>query len=79
MKKSVSRYIRERRLSLAASFLNMNFKIRDVASMVGINDPAQFSRLFKEFYGISPKKYQMIHSPSGMNNGSDWPDSITSR
>jgi AraC-like DNA-binding protein len=51
----------------------MNFKICDVASMLGINDPSQFSRLLKEFYGISSKKYQMIHSTSGMVNGSDWP------
>lgn len=60
----VSEYIRERRLTMAASYLKMNFKVSDVCPLVGINDPAQFSRLFKEFYGISPKKYQMIHSPS---------------
>ena len=64
MNKPVSEYICERRLSVAAGYLKMNFKISDVCPLVGINDPAQFSRLFKQFYGISPKKFQMIHSPS---------------
>ncbi len=64
LNKPVSEYICERRLTVAAGYLKMNFKVSDVCPLVGINDPAQFSRLFKEFYGISPKKYQMLHSPS---------------
>ena len=64
LNKSVSEYICDRRLSVAAGYLKMNFKISDVCPLVGVNDPAQFSRIFKRFYGISPKKYQMLHSPS---------------
>lgn len=62
IKKTVSEYILDRRMSLAAGYLKMNFRISDVCPIVGINDPAHFSRLFKRFYGISPKKYQMIYS-----------------
>ena len=64
LNKPVGEYICDRRLSVAAGYLKMNFKISDVCTLVGINDPAQFSRLFKLFYGIPPKKYQMLHSPS---------------
>lgn len=64
LNKTVSDYICDYRLSIAAGYLKMNFKVSDVGPLVGISDPGQFSRLFKNFYGISPKKFQMIHSPS---------------
>lgn len=73
LKKTVTEYIKERRLAIAAGYLKMNFMVSNVCSLVGINDPARFSRLFKQFYGISPKKYQMLHSSSGMIYGTSYP------
>jgi len=31
--------------------------LTDVAFKVGIDNPKYFSRIFKEFYGVSPKEY----------------------
>lgn len=68
-------YINARKMSLASSFIRMNFSINDVATKVGINDPAQFCRLFKKYYGIPPKKYQMMYSANGMIFGADYSQS----
>ncbi|MCD8264370.1 MAG: AraC family transcriptional regulator [Tannerellaceae bacterium] len=31
--------------------------ITEVAEQVGISNPKYFSRVFKEFYGVSPRDY----------------------
>lgn len=59
LNKTVNNYLNERKMTSAALYLRMKYKVGDVGSLVGINDPAQFSRLFKKYYGMSPKKYQM--------------------
>ncbi|WMJ23896.1 AraC family transcriptional regulator [Paludicola sp. MB14-C6] len=65
-------YINNRRMSLASSYLRMNFRINDIGPHVGIEDPAQFCRVFKKYYGISPKKYQMQFASNGMLYGADF-------
>ena len=60
---TVTEYINERKTALAAGYLKMNFKANDVCVLIGIQDPAQFSRLFKKRFGLSPKQYQMKHIP----------------
>lgn len=65
-------YVNNRRMSLASSYLRMNFRISDIAPHVGIEDPAQFCRVFKKYYGISPKKYQMQFASNGMRYGADF-------
>jgi AraC family transcriptional regulator, transcriptional activator of pobA len=59
-------YINERKMSLASNYLRMNVKVSDVCTSVGIGDAAQFSRLFKKYYNLSPKEYQMQYSTNGM-------------
>jgi AraC-type DNA-binding domain-containing proteins len=66
MNKSITEYINSRKTSVAAGYLKMNFTVSDVSNLFGINDIAQFSRLFKKYYGVSPKQYQLQYSPSGM-------------
>lgn len=65
-------YVNNRRMSLASSYLRMNFRISDVCPRVGIEDPAQFCRVFKKYYGMSPKKYQMQFASNGMQYGADF-------
>lgn len=72
MKKSITDYINLRKTAVAAGYLKMNFKVNDICGLVGINDAAQFSRLFKKYYGVSPKKYQMAYSPAGMVSGASY-------
>lgn len=65
-------YINNRRMVLASSYLRMNFRVCDVGPNIGIEDPAQFCRIFKKYYGISPKKYQMEYKTNGMIFGADY-------
>jgi AraC-like DNA-binding protein len=59
--KTVTDYINIKKTAVAASYLKMNFTISDVCNQIAINDVAQFSRLFKKYQGISPKKFQMTY------------------
>lgn len=69
MKMSVIDYINRRKMAVAAGYLKMNFKVRDVCGLVGIDEPSHFTRLFKKYYGLSPKHYQLGYSPEGMVSG----------
>ena len=56
--KSPTEFIRIFRLKQAAALLlSGEYSVTDVAFKVGIDNPKYFSRIFKEFYGVSPKEY----------------------
>lgn len=56
--KSPTEFIRIFRLKHAATLLlSGEHSVTDVAFKVGIDNPKYFSRIFKEFYGVSPKEY----------------------
>lgn len=56
--KSPTEFIRIFRLKRAATLLlSGEHSVTDVAFRVGIDNPKYFSRIFKEFYGVSPKEY----------------------
>lgn len=59
-------YINERKINLACSYLKMNHTVANTARMVGVEEVSQFSRLFKQKVGISPKKYQKAMTGSGV-------------
>lgn len=60
--------IKKIRLEKAKKLLqNTDMKTYEVASAVGINDPAYFSVIFKKHTGMSPKDYKYI-SPVERNN-----------
>ena len=55
-------YINKIRLEKASLLLeNSNHSIIEISEMVGFDDPVYFSKLFKESYQLSPKKYRKIH------------------
>ena len=51
---SLSEYIRNRRLTLAAADIQNGEKIIDVALKYGYESHASFSRAFRKFHGVSP-------------------------
>ena len=52
-------YITRMRMEKAMELLkNANLQIFEVAALVGIDDPAYFSHLFKKYTGLSPKEYK---------------------
>lgn len=59
-KMSVHSYIRKLKIAKARDLLeSTNFNITEVSERIGINSKSYFSKLFKEFYGVSPKNYQI--------------------
>ena len=50
-------YITRVRMSHAAELIEEGYSVAEVASMVGYEDPFNFSKAFKSYYGISPSKY----------------------
>ena len=49
-------YIIQYRLKKSLEMLEKGYKVREVASYVGYNDPYYFSRLFKKHFGLSPSE-----------------------
>lgn len=57
--KNLSEYILEYRLKKSKLFLNqIEYKVSDVAEMVGFGDAKYFSSTFKKYYGLSPLEYR---------------------
>jgi AraC-like DNA-binding protein len=51
----------ERRLHQAAQHILRGTSIGDAAQQVGIQDPSQFTRLFRSRFGCTPSKYRQQH------------------
>jgi len=59
---SAIEYINYYRIKKAKDlFVHEDLKISDVASMVGFDDICYFSKVFKKYEGVSPKKYCKIN------------------
>jgi AraC-like DNA-binding protein len=57
--------IQERRMQRAASLLVLpEWSVAEVGRRVGIDDPGQFSRLFKKRIGLTPRQFRSTHSPA---------------
>lgn len=55
---TVSEFIKEVRLKRAAQLIEQKTaNISEIAYLVGFNDPKYFSKCFKQYFGVSPKKY----------------------
>lgn len=55
-------YIMRLKLNKAANLLlNSTSAIKEIAEMVGFEDPYHFSRNFKKFHTVSPNQYRKIH------------------
>lgn len=54
-------YVTMKRMDYAKEALNgINVKICDVASALGYSNPKNFTRVFKNYCGMSPKEYQKL-------------------
>ena len=52
-------YVRKQRILLAAEMLKRDdIRIKDVVNNYGYSDLSEFSRIFKRYFGISPRNYQ---------------------
>ncbi len=56
------RYLNKARIEKAANMLlheSSRYKIHEIAATVGFKDPLYFSRIFKQFTGMSPEKFRV--------------------
>jgi signal transduction histidine kinase/CheY-like chemotaxis protein/AraC-like DNA-binding protein len=56
--KSPTDLIKHTRMTQAAKLLRENYRVNEVALMVGYEDTNRFSQAFKQFHGVSPSKYK---------------------
>lgn len=49
--------IRHNRMSQAAELIKQNYRVNEVALMVGYEDTKRFSQAFKQFHSVSPSAY----------------------
>ncbi|WP_156832005.1 helix-turn-helix domain-containing protein [Kaistella palustris] len=59
---SISEYITHARLERANVLLkDKEYSVRDVVAAIGLESGSYFSKIYKEKYGITPKKYKSIY------------------
>ena len=55
------KYVLEQKMKMAKNLLaDKNISVSDVAFQLGFQDQYYFSRLFKKYEGVSPKKFVQI-------------------
>ncbi len=60
---SVNEFIINARLERAKELLqDKEYSVRDVVAAIGLDSGSYFSKIYKEKYGITPKKYKSIYS-----------------
>jgi len=66
---NITDYINKVRIDKAKDLLiNSDYKIYEIADMVGISDPAYFSVLFKKYTNMSPRDFTYKYRFGGMNS-----------
>ena len=59
---SPMRYVRLRRMQKAKALLEETvFSVKEVMVKVGLNDASHFVRDFRNYYGLTPKRYRSRH------------------
>jgi two-component system response regulator YesN len=62
MKENISDFIMRYRMEKAAAMLgSTDIKIYELASQMGFQNPPYFSKLFKNYYGVTPQEYRDRH------------------
>lgn len=62
-------YINERKITLASHYLMRQYSVYDTSIQIGINDTSQFTRLFKKYRSITPKRYQQLNCSKNKDFG----------
>lgn len=55
---SIQEYLIRTRITCAIELLEKKHSIQQVSTAVGYTDPSTFSKIFKKYVGVSPRKYQ---------------------
>jgi AraC-like DNA-binding protein len=61
--RSPEEWLNEQRMVAARHLVLTGMQMKQIAALLGYNDPALFSRQFKAEYGVSPREYRLRHGP----------------
>ena len=65
---SVSDYVREKKIEKAQHLLKYcDYSLIEIANYLSFSSQSHFIQLFKEFTGMTPKKYRDLHSRATWN------------
>lgn len=65
---SVSEYVREKKIEKAQHLLRFcDFSLIEIANYLSFSSQSHFIQLFKDFTGITPKKYRDLYACSSWN------------
>ena len=65
---SVSDYVREKKIEKAQHLLKFcDYSLIEIANYLSFSSQSHFIQLFKDFTGITPKKYRDLYSSSAWN------------
>ncbi len=53
-------YVNRKKMEYAGQLLSLQVQVQEASAAVGIESPAQFSRMFKRYQGVSPKDYKAM-------------------
>mgnify|MGYP004667697969 CR=1 FL=1 len=66
---SVQRYLLEYRLKMSAAMLkDLSHNISEIGYSCGFTDPNHFSRVFRDFYGMTPSQFRRIQQNAAKSN-----------
>lgn len=66
LKTTVKKYVLGQRMEVARSFLmNTEISLKEITHFVGYKQPPQFSRVFKQIHGVTPKEFRQKHHRHG--------------
>lgn len=62
MKITLSEYILKSKIQEAKYlFLNTNYSVLEISTLLSFNDQSYFTKIFKRYAGITPKKYSLSY------------------
>ncbi len=74
---SPTRYLRSLRMEQAKTLLETTFlSVKEIVSVVGLNDESHFVRDFKRVYGFTPVHYRARHHDARREDETARPDAV---
>lgn len=56
--KTIKQWILDKKLNMARTYLDMQYAVKETASICGFSDPNYFPQIFKKQYDLTPSEYK---------------------
>ena len=65
---SIPQFLTQIRMKKSLEFLSLGYSVETVSEYVGFSDYNNFSRKFKQYFGVSPSQYKTNVISANFNN-----------